>query len=72
MTTRDGKRWHIGLWVLQALLAVAFGMAGVMKLGTSITMILPESDVKPERGSQTTRSCLVAERRAERVVIGRG
>lgn len=28
--------WNIGLWVAQVLLAVAFGMAGVMKLMTPV------------------------------------
>lgn len=29
------KGLHIGLWVVQVLLAVAFGMAGMMKLSTA-------------------------------------
>lgn len=29
-----GKGIHIGLWVVQALLAIGFGMAGAMKLAT--------------------------------------
>jgi uncharacterized membrane protein YphA (DoxX/SURF4 family) len=29
-----GKTLHLGLWVIQVLLAVVFGMAAVMKLGT--------------------------------------
>lgn len=31
-----GKRMNIGLWVAQGLLAVAFGMAGLMKLTTPL------------------------------------
>lgn len=31
-----GRGLHIGLWVVQVLLALAFGMAGVMKLTTPI------------------------------------
>lgn len=31
-----GKGWTIGLWVAQALLALAFGMAGAMKTFTPI------------------------------------
>jgi putative oxidoreductase len=33
-TKARGKGWHIGLWVAQVLLAIAFGMAGFMKLAT--------------------------------------
>ena len=29
-----GRALHIGLWVAQGLLALAFGMSGLMKLGT--------------------------------------
>ena len=36
MSEKKGKGWHIGLWVLQAVLAIAFGMAGAMKLGSPI------------------------------------
>jgi putative oxidoreductase len=32
--TAQGKSLHIGLWVAQVLLALAFGMSGLMKLGT--------------------------------------
>jgi uncharacterized membrane protein YphA (DoxX/SURF4 family) len=35
--TRDSRNWlNIGLWTAQILLAVAFGMAGVMKVATPI------------------------------------
>lgn len=34
--SKPNKALHIGLWVVQALLAVAFGMAGVMKTFTSL------------------------------------
>lgn len=34
MTNAPGKGFHIGLWVAQVLLAIGFGMAGVMKLAT--------------------------------------
>jgi putative oxidoreductase len=34
-TSAGGKGLHIGLWVVQVLLAVAFGMAGGMKLTSS-------------------------------------
>lgn len=35
MTTNTPKKGlHIGLWVAQVLLGAAFGMAGIMKLGT--------------------------------------
>ena len=30
----QGRSLHIGLWVVQGLLALAFGMSGLMKLGT--------------------------------------
>ena len=33
-TKAPSKGWHIGLWVAQVLLAVGFGMAGLMKLAT--------------------------------------
>lgn len=32
----QSKGWHITLWILQVLLALAFGMAGFMKLTTPI------------------------------------
>lgn len=34
--TTQSKGWHITLWLLQVLLAIAFGMAGFMKLTTPI------------------------------------
>lgn len=34
-----GKGLHIGLWIAQALLAVAFGMAGMMKLTTPMEQL---------------------------------
>ncbi len=33
---QTGKALHIGLWIAQALLALGFGMAGFMKIGTPI------------------------------------
>jgi putative oxidoreductase len=30
-SSRAGKGWNISLWVVQVLLALAFGMAGIMK-----------------------------------------
>jgi putative oxidoreductase len=33
-TKTPSKGWHIGLWVAQGLLAVGFGMSGLMKLTT--------------------------------------
>lgn len=35
-TQRKSKGLHIGLWILQGLLAVAFGLAGFMKTTTPI------------------------------------
>ena len=32
----QSKGWHITLWILQVLLAVAFGMAGFMKLSLPV------------------------------------
>ncbi|MER2562344.1 MAG: DoxX family protein [Myxococcaceae bacterium] len=38
-TTRPTGGLHIGLWVAQVLLAVAFGMSGAMKLVTPIDQL---------------------------------
>jgi putative oxidoreductase len=35
-TAAPAKGWTIGLWVAQALLALAFGLAGAMKIATPI------------------------------------
>ena len=36
VSTDASKGWKYGLWGVQVLLALAFGMAGLMKMGTPI------------------------------------
>lgn len=43
-TVRHHKGLHIGLWIVQGLLAVAFGMAGVLKT------IMPISELAAQMG----------------------
>ena len=37
---QKNKGLHIALWIVQGLLAVAFGMSGMMKIGTPIAEML--------------------------------
>jgi putative oxidoreductase len=42
MSSTVNKPLHYGLWVVQVLLAFAFGMAGLMKLGTSAADLIAQ------------------------------
>ncbi|MES2643128.1 MAG: DoxX family protein [Myxococcota bacterium] len=50
-----GKGLHIGLWVVQGLLAAAFGLAGVMKLTTPIAELAQTLPWVTESGAGLVR-----------------